>query len=1367
MRIHHWKKKLGMLLASVCLAGIAGQEVCRAEDVRDGWDAALTLPAAGESRSRSAAAGEPEAETGKSARWTDIELGLAEIVLTERDTAAYSNVGCDYILVLDRTRTMALNDTSFQGGASQDVNSSHSPCLNRDHYYEYNGEQVNLYDYANGEVRGSGEYRSFPADARLYNHHRNAQGQAIRPDASNGCIDRMALAKQTLVELISQIEEDSAQVSGAAKNRVSYWSFAGTYWPEADGELDTDLEKGLFNYVPLTTDYARVKSSVEQTMVYAGTYYQNSFQRIYEQLSARSGERKDAPAKVIFISDGKCADNHEEIQYWNNQIRRIPGCTVYTLAIGMQASSEEAAFLRELSTNRDSTTFAAFVTNLHSEDPAFAQTLTAIRQAKTEVKATEKVMYDTVETDYWEILEVQAGQGSARAEGGTVVWEIPEGAGQTYECRVKIKLKDEYRYQISDTRYPTNRDGQAKGCRLEYTVRGGSSHGQKRTVERETPVLPYGAVSVSGEKYWTVAGSEAPSIQLSLARRLEGQEAELLLAESQSREEGWQYSFDRRQREDGAVVPLVLCDNSGNRYTYELTEETDMYECIRVEEGEPAAGQLVRNLYNRPFRIKARLAKTDAQTGVGLEGAVFAVLAYDRDTDSYLPYTGTEDSMEGGSPVYLKDRGDGWYESEGWLYYSEDNEGRFRLVEEQAPWGYVGSRGGQGESPALDIQITEDNHGTVVEETTGGESLALANTRVTGTICLAKVDADSGLAVPQGQAALFYEDEEKNARYGLFAGEDILAPDTGEVLFPEGTLVQDGRVGSEGTLVFRELELGTYVVRELEDAPEGYLLDSRDYQVTLDYEGQDVPEVEESLTAYEPVKKQRQVIYKMTGEGDQMEWLDGAGFSVFPVESLTEIAWDGRDDGELAEAVKETYLGREGSGYAGMRTLAPLVLYEDGEAWEVGELTGEGGVIETPPLPYGVYVIVETTVPSGKTPVDPLVLRIQGDDSDRDVLGDGKGQKRRALLLRDSDRLSRLVIRKVEEGGKEALAGAAYRVRDVDGAWKEWYFQSATLWEKAQYELFHDGYVVCRDAATGSFLGTEENPWVTQPAEEPYGCAAVLDTWLPCGTYELEEVKAPDGYILQGEEGQIARKEAYEEGNGTFYETEEEGMWTRTPSEAVRFQIAEEDMEYDGKSGAYYTVVVQENTRPVGKLSVYIEGEKLEDNGQGQEILVTRPQEGAVFRLEAAEDIFGAGGKLAYRAGDLVEELVSDAQGKAWTGGTDDAQGRPKGLLPGEYRLTQVKAGEGFPADSVDAAWRTVSIAYVDERTPVIYRDEVYTMSEEPKGQAGEPQDPSSASPAQAEQTPKTGDPGAASWLLAAAVSGGVLLVLGRKRRKS
>ena len=149
---------------------------------------------------------------------------------------------------------------------------------------------------------------------------------------------------------------------------------------------------------------------------------------------------------------------------------------------------------------------------------------------------------------------------------------------------MKIKLKHEYRYQISDTRYPTNRDGQAKGCRLEYTVRGGSSHGQKRTVERETPVLPYGAVSVSGEKYWTVAGSEAPSIQLSLARRLEGQEAELLLAESRSREEGWQYSFDRRQREDGAVVPLVLCDNSGNRYTYELTEETDMYECIRVEE---------------------------------------------------------------------------------------------------------------------------------------------------------------------------------------------------------------------------------------------------------------------------------------------------------------------------------------------------------------------------------------------------------------------------------------------------------------------------------------------------------------------------------------------------------------------------------------------------------------------------------------------------------------------------------------------------------------------------------------------------------------------------------------------------------------
>ncbi len=1365
----NWKKKRQLLIGAVCLAAASWTAVCHAADIRDGWDSPLSIPASRKSRAAQGSAEEPGVSIDKTARWTDIEQGLAEVILTEEDTPAYSNVACDYILVLDRTRTMALNDTMFQGGASQSVNASHSPCLNREHYYEYNGEQVNLYDYTNGEVRGSGEYRSFPSDAKLYDHHRNAQGQAIRPDAVNGCIDRMALAKETIADLISQIEAHAGQSGGMARSRISYWSFAGTYWPEAEGELDTDLEKGLFNYVPLTTDYQLVRSCVEQTLVYAGTYYQNSFQRIYEQLSSRTGVYQDAPAKVIFISDGKCADNYDQIRYWNELIRTIPGCTLYTLAIGMQASSEEAGFLRELSTNRDGSTFAAFVTNLHSEDPAFAQTLSAIEQSNIEIKAVNKKMYDVVETKYWEIVGVETQDGQAKAEGGTVTWDIPEGSGKTYTCRIKLKLKEEYRWLLSDTSYPTNRDGQSKGCRIEYEIRGGSYNTEKRTQEKETPILPYGAVRISGEKFWTISGSEAKEIHLTLLRKLEGQKAEELRQEKVTQAQGWEYSFQERIRGDGIKVPLVLYNNEGEKYEFSLTEESEMYECIRAEESQGGPGDLIRDLYNRPYRIKVRLRKTDAQSGAGLEGAVFAVLVYEREGSVYIPYTGTQDSVEGGKPVYLKDMGGGVYESEGWLYYSEENEGKFRLVEEKAPYGYAGDfAGGQEEKQTYDIQITGENHETTVTKTADERELEVANMRVRGQIALSKVDEDSRLASPQGAAVLFYEEEEKNARYGLFAGETIVSLDTGEVLYDKGMLVRDGRVDREGRLVFEDLELGDYLVRELGDAPEGYLLDSRDYPVSLAYQGEQVLEVEETLTVYEPVKKQRQVIYKITGDGDEMNWLEGAGFSVFPLKSLTNIAvTEGMADEEIVEAVKEAYLDRGSEGYSAMKNLPPLILYEDGEAQEVGELKGEGGVIETPLLPYGDYVIAETTTPKGKLPVDPIILHIRGDDEDRDVLGDGRGQKRKARLLKDSDRLSKLVIRKTEEGGSEAIPGAAYRVKDLDGAWKERYFQSATLWEKAQYALFYDGYVIDQDPATGDYIGTKEHPWVTRELKEPYGCAAIIDAVLPCGTYELEEIKAPEGYIIQGEEGQIAknRTAAGESGNGTFYETQEEGAWTKTPSEAVVFQITEQGMIYDGKTGTYMTEVWQENTRPVGKLSVFIEGEKLSENEQGQLVKTKQPQEGAVFLLEAAEDLKGPDGEVVYRTGDRVAQLVSNEEGKAWTGGTDDERGRPEGLLLGNYYLTQMKAGNGFGEDTVDREKRLISITYVDEKTPVIYRDEVYTVSEAAEGEEdGGNRWPGDSS--RKEDIPSTGDAGPGPWMAVCAISGGILLIQKKRGRK-
>lgn len=198
-------------------------------------------------------------------------------------------------------------------------------------------------------------------------------------------------------------------------------------------------------------------------MTYAGTYYQESMKRAYEQLSARTGNHKNAPSKVIFISDGKCSDDWDQVTYWNEKLRQIPGCTIYTLAVGMPVASDGAVFLKNLSTNRDSSTFAAFTTNLNTSNPAFANTLAAIEAATVKTSAVKKVLTDKLQTKYWNFDKVLSVDGSAQCKDGVLTWQVPDGENRTWRCSIQVRLKDAYRYLVSDTSYDTNADTARKG----------------------------------------------------------------------------------------------------------------------------------------------------------------------------------------------------------------------------------------------------------------------------------------------------------------------------------------------------------------------------------------------------------------------------------------------------------------------------------------------------------------------------------------------------------------------------------------------------------------------------------------------------------------------------------------------------------------------------------------------------------------------------------------------------------------------------------------------------------------------------------------------------------------------------------------
>ena len=1314
------------------------------KDVREQMDAPLQIAPAGNRRRliKTEAASEPSVSIDKTARWLDIERGYAQIDLTERDSSAWSNQAVDYLIILDRTRTMSLNDRTFEGSPSGAVNSSHSPCLNRDHYYEYNGSLLDLYDYGNGIIRGTDQVLSLPLDAQLYNQHRNGSGAAVGVDYGNGCMDRLSIARETICGLIDRIADNSP--AGTMKNRVSYWSFAGTYWPEQEGELDTDPEKGIFNYIPLTESYESVKQKVRETGTYAGTYYQESMKRAYEQLSSRTGSYKNAPSKVIFISDGKCSDDLEEVAYWNDRLKKIPGCTVYTLAVGMPLDSEGAVFLKKLSTNQDATTFAAFTTNLNSSDPAFAETLSAIEQAPLEVRAVNKVLTDRIDTRYWEFQEIISSDGTADCRDGVLTWNIPEGEGKTYRCSLKVKLKDEYRYLISDTRYPTNRDTDTeKGCNLTYEISGGPSHNQKRKQEAETPWLKYGALKAEGKKLWTVRDSSADSVRLFLKRALADEEGteetlcEMILTAS----ENWSYSLDRRTS-GKETFPLVCYTNAEQKWRFWIEEEADSYVCVK-EDRKEENGILRTNISNEPYKIKIQMEKRDADTKNLLSGAHFGVYAYSRQKHGYVPYQGTDDSISGETKVTLAEIRKGIYCSEQWLYYSPDNEGRFRILEDQAPEGYVGDYEDpetKKEKKGYDVVITKENTGTTVTKDVKGDLLCAENTRVIGKLKIYKKDADSHLGIPQGKASLFYENEEENAHYGLYAAEIICHPDgvtssegkeTG-VLFHKGDLAAEGRISSEGFLVFENLPLGAYYVKELDTAPEGYLLDDTEYQVRISWKSEDCPCVIVSMDVYEPVKKQSQVIYKIGGPDHTTEytWIKDAGFTVFSLESLsaagTGESLSEKTDEELLDYIDRVYRNPKTLTYEAMKKLPSVTLYEDGKAYVPGELKGENGVIRTPGLPYGDYVLVETTVPKNKRPVRPVVLRIREDEEDRERKGDQEGTRRPAKILRDMDLVSRVRIRKIDAAtGEPVRAGqAGYVIHDVEGAWKEQYVSGASAAWKALYLLKYNGLVLEYDENRKVWRGTYDNPYLTAQVKENGKTVleASTEKGIPNGLYELEEVTAPEGYILQGKEGRIAR--ASERGavglnasNGTFYENRKNGRWTAAPTPRVRFSVDQETGMYDEAGDIWWTTVRQDNAPAIGKLSIAADAQQYEKDTDRK---ITVPQKHAEFELYTEKGV-------------LVQKLTTNAEGRAWTGGSDNQRGEPEGLLLGTYRLVQTKQGEGFEDRKLPED-RMIRLSYENSETPVVYQDETYHLAlEEASGQ-------NTTGENSTDSRPKTGD---------------------------
>lgn len=186
---------------------------------------------------------------------------------------------------------------------------------------------------------------------------------------------------------------------------------------------------------------------------------------------------------------------------------------------------------------------------------------------------------------------------------------------------------------------------------------------------------------------------------------------------------------------------------------------------------------------------------------------------------------------------------------------------------------------------------------------TNGDSGTFENQRVRGKIRFTKNDAEGKERVSQGEASL------TGAAYKLFAAADLLHQDgaTGalyrkdEEIRLRFTGSRDGvryyrqdpsgrdtiEIGTGCQICIENLELGCYYLQE-QEAGEGYLVNPEKAEFTLEWQGEEVPEVEiRDFKVYEQVKKQRLTFYKVAGTDrtDRLDPLEGAGFPFMPCQN--------------------------------------------------------------------------------------------------------------------------------------------------------------------------------------------------------------------------------------------------------------------------------------------------------------------------------------------------------------------------------------------------------------------------------------------------------------------------------------------------
>ena len=367
--------------------------------------------------------------------------------------------------------------------------------------------------------------------------------------------------------------------------------------------------------------------------------------------------------------------------------------------------------------------------------------------------------------------------------------------------------------------------------------------------------------------------------------------------------------------------------------------------------------------------------------------------------------------------------------------------------------------------------------------------------------------------------------------------------------------------------------------------------------------------------------------------------------------------------------------------------------WENGKKITVPELfTDKKGYLKSPELPYGTYVVFESTVSENLKGIRPFIVQISEDSREPQVW--------RVFDDRPLQYYFKIVKKDAQTQKPVLDNSAAYKIYDVEA---EKYVEMIVRYPKKE--------VV-------SVFRTNEEGYLITPEQ------------LKCGTYRIEEVEAPENYVQVGFENALLKdgKEVplNEVADGGTYQEAKKAPITITVDSDTVHQVEEE-------TGKFIVVIEQYNDEAVGSLTIHKKGEKLSGASKVEEKFLTKMKngvagfvnqvssfftgeevmekekgykfdyeegnmEGAEFAIHAKETIYTPDGQkdeagnriVKYEKDALIARMVTDKEGKAVL----------NNLPIGKYYVVEEKAGQNCV---LDPEAKEFEIAYKGQEVAVDY----------------------------------------------------------------